>query len=91
MCPNLDISQFDISEQVKVFAKALRFLDSLLQRHEHHLHELNCSGATWAAFGTKSPIFPDKEGTGLHAGTAPVSAPCLSKESEQGGREETTT
>lgn len=50
-----------------------------------------CSGAAWAAIGTKSPIFPGKEGTGLRAGTAPVSAPRLSKESEQGGREETTT
>lgn len=44
-----------------------------------------CSGTTWAVLSTKSPIFPGKEGTGLCAGTAPVSAPRLSKESEQGG------
>lgn len=50
-----------------------------LQRHEHHLQELNCSGATWAAFGTKSPIFPDKKGTGLHAGTAPSRHPASVK------------
>lgn len=56
----------------------------LLQTDEHHLHELNSSGTAWAAFGTQSPIFPDKEGTGLRTGTAPVSAPCLNKESEQG-------
>lgn len=49
---------------------------------------MNCSGAAWAAIGTESPIFMI---TGLRAGIAPVSAPHLSKESEQGGREETTT
>lgn len=51
----------------------------------------NCRGAAWAAFGTQSPIFLGKEDTGLRAGIIPASAPHLSKESEQGGREETTT
>lgn len=74
---------------IDVCVSDVRFLDPLLiaaKEKLRHLHELICSGAVWAEIGTESPVF-----SGLRAGIAPVSAPHLSKESEQGGREETTT
>lgn len=62
---------------------------------ERHLHELSCSGAARAASGAASPISPWQGGHKARRrgrrGAAPVSAPSLSKEREQGGREETTT
>lgn len=55
-------------------------------RDDHRLHQL---GGIWH----QEPQFPPstRRVQVLGVGTAPISAPHLIKESEQGGREETTT
>lgn len=47
----------------------MRFLDSLqLQRHEHHLHELNCSGATGQPLAPRAPFSLTKRAQGSTPG-----------------------